>query len=411
MSRPITPARFVPHTVTVLATSALLILSSASLASAASSNYATTADITSLHFTSSSTQSGSDAQIAGTWALPDHPATPAGFSIDLPRELQGRNDKFALTAPDSTPMGTCTVTTLVMDCSMDSAYIDSHPNDLHGDFAFWVTVETQASTSTETRYDIAGHTLTTTVTPAQDGGTCTVDCAFTGRDNYKIGSYNPATGIIDWTVTIGAGPDGMPGGLTVTVTDTPDTNQELIPSIDDEPMPLLWQAPGTYTNSGGVEVIGPWAHAPRDSYTTTLDSVTFTTEQGSFYDVHFATRVTDDGAAGTYTNNATISINGAGSTPVTGTVIHQGGSGTGSGNSPTTPPTPTPTTEPSPAPTSTPTAAATPPARPAGAAVNTGGTISPSPATPLFAGLLGLGTTLLLAVIIRDSRRRIGSHQ
>ena len=399
----------------ITATIALLICGGALVSAPANAagDYTTNASIDSLRFTSESTQSGSDAAIAGTWSLPDNPATPAGFTIDLPAELQGRSDRFPMRAPDGSAMGTCTVTATQLDCAIDDAYVAAHPLNLHGDVTFWVTVETPVDTPTEKTYTIDGKEVTTTVTPAPDG-TCTSNCDFTGRDDAKTGTYDSENGIIDWTVSIASGKDGMEGGQTVTVTDTPGPNQELVDTAYGQPMPTLWVATGTYVNSAGTEVVGPWEQAPRDSYTSTPGSLTFTTTEGSFYDVHFATRITDGGAAGTYTNSAAITIQGRSGTPVDGTVVYQGGGGSGSGESPspapspTPTPTPTPSPEPTPSPTSRPEPSPSPKpeTNPDGATVNTGGAVADRPHVAPFVAVTAIGLALLSGAVALHLRGR-----
>lgn len=376
--------------------------------------YATNAQIDSLSFTSTTVQSGSRAELAGSWSLPDHPAPPAGFTLDLPSELQGRSDAFSLTDPQGESMGQCTVTATQLDCTMSSDYLAAHPVNLRGTFRFWVTVTRTVSSDELVSFDVGGTAVTTTVTPAPaPGGPCTENCEFTGRDNAKGGSYDPATGYIRWTVSVGSGPDGMVGGETVTVTDTPGPGQQLVTALGNESMPALWEAPGTYVNSGGVEVIGPWGPADRSSYSATLDSVTFVTRAGHFYDVQFATRVTDGGAAGSYENRASITVGDASADPVTAIVVRQGGDGTGEGTTPTpTPapdstPTPTPTSPPSttpdPSPTAVTTASAEVAASPRSVLAETG---SRPVRLLVFLGLTGIGIAVLLLAVARWRPRR-----
>lgn len=382
--------------------------------------YATNARIDSLSFTSNTVQSGSSAELAGSWSLPDHPAIPAGFTIDLPSELQGRSDAFPLTDPQGKSMGQCTVTATQLDCTMSSDYLTAHPVNLRGTFRFWVTVTKTVTSDELVSFDVGGTAVTTTVTPAPaPGGPCTEKCEFTGRDNAKGGSYDPATGYIRWTVSVGSGPDGMVGGETVTVTDNPGPGQQLVTALGNDSMPALWEAPGTYVNSGGVEVIGPWGPADRSSYSATLDSVTFVTRAGHFYDVQFATRVTDGGAAGSYENRASITVGDASADPVTAIVVRQGGDGTGEGTTPTPTPTPTPTTTPdsTPTPTPTPPPSATP--TPSPTAVTTansevtptpGGVLAETGSRPVrllvFLGLTGIGVAVLLLAVARWRARR-----
>lgn len=127
---------------------------SAAVPASAAAEYTTNATIDGLRFTSQTVTSGSAAELSGTWSLPDSPTTPAGFVVDLPPELQGRSDGFPLLAPDGSAMGRCTVSSTQLDCAVDSAYVAAHPNDLHGSFSFWVTVETTTESATPTTYQV-----------------------------------------------------------------------------------------------------------------------------------------------------------------------------------------------------------------------------------------------------------------
>ncbi|MDP4334837.1 hypothetical protein Q7F20_15795 [Curtobacterium sp. A7_M15] len=413
----------------IAAVAAIAVGIGAAVPASAADGYTTNATIADLRFTSETVTSGSSAELAGTWSLPDSPATPAGFVVDLPPELQGRSDGFPLLAPDGSAMGRCTVTATQLDCAVDSAYVTAHPNDLHGSFSFWVTVRTTTDSATSTTYQVGGTAVTTTVEPAQPGtgpGTCTVGCAFTGRTSGKWGSYDAAAGVVEWTVAIGSGPDGMRGGERITVTDSPGPDQELLTSYRGSSFATLWQTNRVTTGADGRSGLTGWAPAPRDDSVSTAGSVSFTARQGYFYDVHFASRVTDGGLAGRYTNTATIRIDGDDAS-VGGTVVHQGGGASGSGTAPTSTPTPTApvTSTPTPRPTSPSTPVATPtpgptvtpagstgdgdgtsgPAAPSpvpttrGAAIDTGGTVSDRSAPWWSVALVSSGGLTLLLVL------------
>ena len=318
--------------IAILSTVAALVLGTATVASAAPP-YQSEADITSLAFTSQTVQSGSSAQLEGTWSLPDTPATPAGFAIALPAELAGRTGSFPLTDAAGATMGRCTVTTTQLYCDLDSAYVAAHPLDLHGTFDFWVTVKTTVDHDTTKTYDVGGTPVTTTVTPPANNQ-CTENCTFQGRGSYKSGTYDEEHNAIDWTVAIGAGKGGMAGGQTVTVQDNPGPAQELVTKIGNTTYPYV-----LYTNTVGKKADGtywPTGWRVLDPSKVTVDGagkVSFVSEAGYFYNVHFATAPTDadQGGTHTYTNGATISISGQGDGHVSGTVVHQGGGATGGG--------------------------------------------------------------------------------
>lgn len=132
---------------------------SPSVASAATAGRATEASIDSLTFTQENVTSGSTAELHGTWSLPDAPATPAGFSIALPEALQGRSEEFPLLTPSEVAMGRCTVTSALLDCTLDASYLATHPRDLRGSFTFWVTVTSETTQPTLKQYEIAGLSL------------------------------------------------------------------------------------------------------------------------------------------------------------------------------------------------------------------------------------------------------------
>jgi len=391
-----------------LACIALVPALSPSAASAATAERVTEATIDSLAFTQQNVTSGSSAELTGTWSLPDAPATPAGFTIPLPAALQGRSDGFPLLAPSGAAMGQCTVTSTLLDCVFDDDYLTAHPRDLHGSFTFWVTVTTETTQSTTERYEIAGRTITITVdpapTPGPGAGSCTTDCAFTGRETGKSGSYDAQNGVIDWTVQIGSGRDGLPDGAVVTVTDRPGPDQELLGQYNGTTYAQLWESSRLVVD-GGREFPSYWAPSDQSTYTSSPSSVMFTARAGHYYDVHFLTRVTDQGVAGTYTNNADIAVQGNTTVPVTGTVVRQGGGGTGTGTgaapTPTSTSTPTPTTVPK----STPSPVSTSiPASPPEVASRTDGlAVTGGPGGGLI-GLASLGILLLTAGTVLASR-------
>ncbi|WP_119697480.1 DUF5979 domain-containing protein [Microbacterium halotolerans] len=286
--------------------------------------YVQDADITSIDFIEEEVESGTSAELRGTWSLPDHPATPAGFAIDLPAELQGLTDSFPLLDPEGEPMGQCTVTATQLYCDFDSAYLEAHPRNLQGSFNFWVEVTTEVTENTEVTYEIDDLRTSVTVSPP-DNGPCPT-CEWSGYDNYKFGMYDRESGIVEWHVEVETPPEGMDGDLAVTITDLGGENLELI-------------SEDTYlggTNEFDESGYPDWSAngVPRDSYTVSDDGSTidFTTQEGWVYVGVFYTRVTDGGKAGTYTNEATIEIEGTETVLVENEVTHQGGGADGSGD-------------------------------------------------------------------------------
>ncbi|UOQ58782.1 DUF5979 domain-containing protein [Leucobacter allii] len=308
---------------------ALLAFGAGAPAAQAAPPWQTEATVTSIEFTSTEVASGSDAELQGTWSLPDNPATPAGFAVELPAELQGLSDDFPLLDPQGAPMGQCTVTATQIVCDFDDAYLAAHPRNLSGTFNFWANIRTQVTEDTITTYVIDGREVTVVVTPPQ--GTCTPVCEFEGRPSNKTGDYDRETDTILWTVRVESGKDGAVGGESMSVDDELGPNQELLTSFQGETYPKLIHTDELVVTSGNVQQPGNWLPVPRDAYTVDGDTVSWTAEAGYYYAIQYVSRVTDAGAAGTYTNAATVTIDGNDGF-VSSEVVRQGGGGTGSGD-------------------------------------------------------------------------------
>ncbi|CAI9390148.1 hypothetical protein [Microbacterium sp. T2.11-28] len=329
---------------------------------AAAPPYATEAEITAVTFVDETVQSGRSTELTGEWALPDDPAAPAGFTVDLPDGLRGLADAFDLRAPDGSAMGSCVVTATQIVCDIDADYIATHPRDLHGTFGFWAQVTTQVTEATETTYDFGDVEGTITVTPPASG--CP-DCTFTGRPNNKHGVYDRDDDTIEWTIAIKAPASGMTAGQDVMVVERLGAGQEWVRTGAGTPaLRVLGAVERTATGAPtGWRNVGARVGA---TVTETADGVVvaFTAEEGWFYAIVGEARVTDR-ALTTYTNDADITVATESPVGVSATVIRQGGGGTGSGTpthtpTPTATPTPTPTATPTPTPTATPTATPTP---------------------------------------------------
>ncbi|WP_288871405.1 DUF5979 domain-containing protein [uncultured Microbacterium sp.] len=304
----------------------------APLSATAAPPYATEAKIDSLAFAQSTVTSGTRAELKGTWSLPDNPTAPAGFVVDLPADLQGMPDRFPLLDATGAKAGDCVATGTQLVCDFDSAYLRSHPLGLSGRFSFWATVTTQVTEQTTVDYDFGDVTASVDVKP--DPFICTEDCTFTGRSNFKSGEYQNSTDTIQWDVAIGAGATGMTGGQEVVVKDVIGANQELLSqSATGERSPSLWAANAFQTLPSGMVVPGPFAEVAASDYTVSADgtTVSFTAREGYFYNVHYLSKVTDAGAAGTYQNAAEITVGTQSASTVTSEVTRHGGSGTGEG--------------------------------------------------------------------------------
>lgn len=307
----------------------LLTLGFGASASVAAPPWATEATVTSIAFTNDTVPSGSDAELSGSWSLPDNPVAPAGFVVGLPAELQGLTDSFALLDPQGEAMGQCAVTATQIVCDFDSAYLATHPRNLSGDFNFWANIRTQVTEDTVTNYLVGGQEVTVVVTPPV--GTCNPICEFEGRPSNKTGDYDRNTDTILWTVRVGSGPEGAVGGESMSVDDNLGPNQELLSEFNGESYPKLIHTNQLIVTSGNVEQPGNWRYVPTDQYSISGDVVSWTAQAGYYYAVQYVSRLTDNGAAGTYTNDATVTVDGNDGS-VSSEVVRQGGGGTGEGD-------------------------------------------------------------------------------
>lgn len=306
---------------------AFLAFGGASAASAAPP-YVTEATITSIDFVNDVVQSGTDAELMGTWSLPDNPSTPAGFTVALPAELQGLSDTFQLLDPLGDPMGDCVVTATEIVCDFDEAYLLAHPRNLAGSFNFWANIRTVVTETAETPYVIGGHEVTVTVTPA--AGPCNTSCVFTGRDSDKSGTYDRDTETIMWVVRVASGASGAAGGEAMMVADNLGPNQTLLTSFEGKTYPQLRWTNELVTTSSTQQQPGNWTNVPTDQYTVDGGTVSWSAEAGYYYSIRYLSQVTDGGAAGTYTNEATVDVGGT-REEVVSQVVRQGGGGTGVG--------------------------------------------------------------------------------
>lgn len=286
--------------------------------------YATDATITSAEFTQDSTTQGSTAELNLTWTLPDNAAAPAGLVVDLPPELRGRTDTFALPDADGVVMGQCSVTRTQLVCDFDDDYLAANPLNVAGTASFWVAVTTEVTEETEVTDDVDGVEGVITVTPP--AGACTESCEFTGRGSYKWGSYDTASETVQWRVVVKAPATGMAGGEELTVADRVGPAQEITDVSVRHSDQLVIDGNGRQV-PGRYQVLDPSRYTVSDD----LSTVTLTTEPGYFYVVDYVTAVTDGGATGTYTNEADLTIGSETTRTVTSEVVRQGGGGSGSG--------------------------------------------------------------------------------
>ncbi|MFD5600173.1 DUF5979 domain-containing protein [Leucobacter sp. NPDC058333] len=292
--------------------------------------YETEASLTSFQFVNDEVVGGWDAEITGTWELPDNPTTPAGFTVDLPPELQGLTDTFPLLDPDGVAMGQCVVTATQIVCDFDDTYLQEHPLNLSGTFNFWAHIrDTVDSSETQTFY-IEGEAVTVVVNPQP--GVCTVNCDFEGRPSNKTGTYDRNTDTIMWVVRVGSDADGATGGEEMSVADQLGPNQEMLTEFDGVTYPNLRYTNELVVTSEGVQQPGNWVDVPSDQYTVNNGTVSWTAEAGYYYSIRYVSKATDGGASGTYKNDATVTVGGVDES-VGSEVESLGGGGTGVGDS------------------------------------------------------------------------------
>ena len=275
-----------------------------------------------IKFVQSEVDSGKQAQISGSWSLPDSPVGgPFSFSLALPAELQGVASSFPMVASDgSGAMGTCTVDGTSLTCTIDQAYVESHPLALNGEFDFWVTVTTQVVAPTETHYNVGGQDVSIIVNPTTV--VCEDNCEWSGRPNSKTGQYKD--GHFVWAVSVAAGPNGMTAGQTVTIQDTLGGNQKFDRS------PTLYKSTTLAQLPSGNWWPTDWVLVKPTSVGADNSSVTFTTEEGAYYYANFFSVPTDAGNQVEYHNSATVTISGN-SEGVSASATYYGGNASGVG--------------------------------------------------------------------------------
>lgn len=307
---------------------AAMVATGGTVAAVAAGPYATTATVSDIAFATTTVESGSEAKLQGAWSLPDNAQTPAGFTVALPSELQGVTDSFPLTDPAGDTMGTCTVTGTEIACDLDTAYLTGHPLNVHGKFEFWVKVLTEV-TDTETHvYEIAGESVSVIVTP---GWSCDVDCQWDGSESQKWGLQDVTEGVVRWTVLVASDADGASAGDTMSVVDNLGPGQELLSEYKGTPSPQLLSTTTFIIDEFGKEMPGGWTPEPAGSYSVDGSTVSWIAKEGHFYSVDYYVRITDGGAAGTYTNDATVTV-GSTQDNAHASIRYHGGSGTGNGN-------------------------------------------------------------------------------
>ena len=298
----------------------------------AANPHATEADLT-IAFVDEEVASGTHTEISGTWSLPDNPATPAGFSLPLPPELEGRTDDFPMT-DGGVQVGTCSITATELHCDVDDAYVAANPLGLNGTFSFWVKVLLEVDEGTPFQFS-DDYPASITVNPGY--GVCDIDC-FEDVNLAKYGYYMPddPRGDFEWYVYLAAPEVGATGGERVVVKDVLGANQAHSAPPEFRLTKTLVTKPdgnyGPYPFVLPTEVpLTPAEIAQSDvQFSADNSEISFVALPGYFYELKFYSAVTDNFAQRTYSNVATVTIDGDAESVET-EAAYWGGNATGVG--------------------------------------------------------------------------------
>lgn len=291
-------------------------------------------------------EDGTKQWLAVDMSIPGEAQAPVSGTINLPGELLGQPETIILYAPDGTPNGTCRVAATSVFCELDDDYVTAHPDEMSGSFRFEVKVTVGNTEDIVTKFPIEDSwTNDVTITPpnTSPGAPCEQNCEIRPEPGTKMGWYYKENEEIGWEVRVPTpGPDGMEVGVPVVVTDEIDTNLfEVLPGS-----PYVEYYDRVFINDTGHESITNRRALPRNEYVVSENGsrVEFTTTAGAkddpnlpanirglagrVYWVTWAVKVLDNGAAGTYTNTATVIVGENGDElELEGEAIRQGGSG------------------------------------------------------------------------------------
>src|SRR5690606_24520673 len=148
-------------------------------------------------------------------------------SIDLPEEIRGYADRFDIRGAEGQVAGECVVTTTKLECTVDDAYVASHPLNMSGSFSFYEDASVNNTVEETRTCDFGNAETSVTVTPkSPGGGPCETDCDFGGYENgWKNGWVSDfEKDEITWQVVVKAPAVGIPAGQDITVTDHLDTD-------------------------------------------------------------------------------------------------------------------------------------------------------------------------------------------
>lgn len=287
-------------------------------------------------FVNSEFDDGSSQELTVRWSVPGEAVNPVGVTVDLPQGLTGYEDRFSMLDPDGEPAGECVVTASKITCTVDPDYIDGHELEMRGEFTFRVQVWLENLETEEHVFDFGDVEAPATVHP--NPGRCLENCEFAGWDGWKSGSYHNLDDTITWWVILPTGPDGIPAGRHITVTDDFDeTAFEIVegPRVE-EARSLSYDSLGrqnpVFREKPGAEVsVSDGGERVDFTSVAGLGGAAPAGEQGisgSAYQVIWKVRALDEGKAKSYDNTANYEIEGVKSGTSTGTATRYSGSGT-----------------------------------------------------------------------------------
>ncbi len=321
---------------------ALFAVLGTSLLIAPASYAASTISIDGAVFENSTVEDGDRVSMKVSWSIPDTATNPISIKVPFDEGLVGIADRFAMVGPGGVTAGECTVTEAQITCTVDEAFVNSNPKNVKGEFWFDVRVDMNNDETLDHTFDFGGNKIPVTI--ERDSSRCDTTCEFPGYKLKKFGSYNSADDTITWTVRVPAPESGIPAGHNITIADDLDTDIfEMVKEYDGETYPQLWEAQCLYVNSSN-EYAPRWHDASsKTGYAWNVDEteVGFTSRvgdmasstrcaketEGSFYQAVWVVKVKDLGAAGTYENKGSYTIDGSEPESTTGSVSKRTGGG------------------------------------------------------------------------------------
>ncbi|MGO3832418.1 MAG: hypothetical protein ACTJGT_00510 [Microbacteriaceae bacterium] len=217
---------------------------------------------------------------------------PVSVQFDLPNEIRGIADSFAIRDAAGAISGECTVTEQTVTCGLDNDYVVANPNNIQGTFSMRGALQFDEETVTEPQertIRIAGKDHTFTVTPkGEPGPVCEGEaCAWSPYTDKgaKYGSYNDSNGNVKWNIwvpTVSSGAAWMSNsdqtlkeGLKITVTDHFEAPQTYVSG------PHIYELSCMAHSEQGYEYPAGWRDVTEDVNATVSDdfkSVTFTSK-------------------------------------------------------------------------------------------------------------------------------------